>query len=204
MEFLVTANNTEIMFENKNLQKASMAILKLGESIRKNWFQIAYIVSVVDKTECYKDDGFKSVTEWCDKTFGLKKTATYSLLTIGRDYTREITNASGKVIGYGTNLVEDGEEDFSKTQVEKMLPLGHDIAEALVSDGVITPEMTAKEIADVVKDRLHPVEEGSDESDETEEGSGESEEIVVKLIRVTDEEGNIYDIPEEILAQYRV
>ena len=60
--------------------------------------------------------------EWVEKTFGIKKTASYSLLTIGREYTREIVNASGKVVGYGTNLITDGSDDFSKTQVEKCYP----------------------------------------------------------------------------------
>ena len=155
MEFLVTSNN-EITFSNKELQKSTTSIFKLGNSIKANWFSIAHIIAHVDETECYKDDGFNTVHEWVEKTFGIKKTASYSLLTIGKEYTREITSASGKVIGYGTNLIVDGEPDFSKTQIEKMLPGGHELATELVSSGEVTPDMSAKEISKVVKRHTNP------------------------------------------------
>ena len=124
----------------------------------------------MDATECYKDDGFNTVHEWVEKTFGIKKTASYSLLTIGKEYTREIVNASGKVVGYGTNLITDGTDDFSKTQVEKMLPAGHELAVELVNGGEITPEMSAKEISKVVKSHTNPEpDEPETEDDEPEQ-----------------------------------
>lgn len=178
MEFLVTTTNA-VSFTNKELSKATTAIFKLGDAIKKNWFAIAHIVASVDTTECYKDDGFNTVHEWVEKTFGIKKTASYSLLTIGKEYTREIVNSSGKVVGYGTNLVTDGEDDFSKTQVEKMLPAGHKLAVELVTGGEITPDMSAKEISKVVKSSLHPEpdepEQDTEEETEGEGGAGEPE-----------------------------
>lgn len=163
MEFLVTTTNA-VTFNNKDLQKATNTVFKLGDAIKKNWFAIAHIVAHVDATECFKDDGFNTVHEWVEKTFGVKKSASYSLLTIGKEYTREIVNASGKVVGYGTNLITDGSDDFSKTQVEKMLPAGHELAVELVNGGEITPEMSAKEISRVVKSHTNP----EPETDETE------------------------------------
>lgn len=194
MEFLVTTTNA-VTFENKDLQKATNAIFKLGDAIKKNWFAIAHIVAHVDKTECFKDDGFNTVHEWVEKTFGIKKTASYALLTIGKEYTREIVNASGKVVGYGTNLIADGSDDFSKTQVEKMLPAGHELAVELVAGGEITTEMSAKEISKVVKahTNLEP-----DES-ETDEPEQEPE-----TVSVWDKDGNEYKIPADVLNTYRV
>lgn len=198
MEFLVTTTNA-VTFNNKDLQKATNMVLKLGDAIKKNWFAIAYIVAHVDATECYKDDGFNTVHEWVEKTFGIKKTASYSLLIIGKEYTREIVNASGKVVGYGTNLITDGTDDFSKTQVEKMLPGGHELAVELVNGGEITPEMSAKEISRIVKSHINP------ESDEP--GTDETEpeqEIEPKTVSVWDKDGNEYAIPVEVLAKYAV
>lgn len=173
MEFLVTSTNA-VSFSNKELQKATNTVFKLGDAIKKNWFAIAYIVSHVDSTECYKDDGFNTVHEWVEKTFGIKKTASYSLLTIGKEYTREIVNASGRVVGYGTNLVTEG-DDFSKTQVEKMLPAGHELAVELVETGEITPEMPAREISKVVKSHLKPEPETGNEEPETDNSVTDSE-----------------------------
>ena len=205
MEFLVTTTNA-VTFENKDLQKATNAVFKLGDAIKKNWFAIAHIVAHVDATECYKDDGFNTVHEWVEKTFGIKKTASYTLLTIGKEYTREIVNASGRVVGYGTNLITDGSDDFSKTQVEKMLPAGHEMAVELVNGGEITPDMTAKEIARVVKSHISPEPE-TDETDEpetepeTDGGDGESE---TETVSVWDKDGTEYAIPADVLKKYIV
>ena len=206
MEFLVTTSNA-VSFDNKELQKATNAVLKLGDAIKKNWFAIAYIVAHVDETECYKDDGFNNVHEWVEKAFGIKKTASYSLLTIGREYTREIVNSSGKVVGYGTNLVTSGSDDFSKTQVEKMLPAGHELAVELVNGGEITPKMSAKEISKVVKSHIKP------DTDESETDCAESEnetdgcdgnETELEIVSVWDKNGNEYAIPVDVLEKYTV
>lgn len=203
MEFLVTTANA-VTFENKELQKATNAVFKLGDAIKKNWFAIAYIVAHVDATECFKDDGFNTVHEWVEKTFGIKKTASYTLLTIGKEYTREIVNASGRVVGYGTNLITDGSDDFSKTQVEKMLPAGHELAVELVNDGEITPEMSAKEIARVVKSHTNPETE-TDETEETEtETDGGDGEPETETVSVWDKDGTEYAIPADVLKKYLV
>lgn len=201
-EFLVTTAK-QVSFSNKELQKSTNMIYKLGDTIKRNWFTIAHIVAHVDATECYKDDGFNTVHEWVEKTFGIKKTASYSLLAIGKEYTREIVNGTGKVIGYGTNLVTEGTEDFSKTQVEKMLPGGHDLAVELVSEGEITPDMTAKEISKVVKSHTSPESNESETTGngETETGNRENEQ---EIITVWDKAGNEYAIPAEVLKKYVV
>lgn len=205
MEFLVTTLNTT-SFENKELQKATNAVLKLGDAIKKNWFAIAHIVAHVDETECYKDDGFNTVHEWVEKTFGIKKTASYSLLTIGKEYTREIVNASGKIVGYGTNLISDGSADFSKTQVEKMLPGGHELAVELVTDGEITPDMSAKEISRVIKSKTNPETETDEEETGKDDGNGEEgePEPEQECVSVWDKDGNEYSIPADILNKYAV
>ena len=206
MEFLVTTTNA-VSFDNKELQKATNAVLKLGDAIKKNWFAIAHIVAHVDETECYKDDGFNNVHEWVEKSFGIKKSASYSLLTIGREYTREIVNSSGKVVGYGTNLITDGSDDFSKTQVEKMLPAGHELAVELVNGGEITPAMSAKEISRIVKAHTNT------DSDESETDCTESENVTdvcegtktePETVSVWDKDGNEYKIPIDILKKYEV
>lgn len=203
MEFLVTSNN-EITFSNKELQKSTTSIFKLGNSIKANWFSIAHIIAHVDETECYKDDGFNTVHEWVEKTFGIKKTASYSLLTIGKEYTREITSASGKVIGYGTNLIVDGEPDFSKTQIEKMLPGGHELASELVSSGEVTPDMSAKEISKVVKRHTNPepdvVEEPEPDIMETSESYGIDEEDETVVVFTYND--HRYAIPINVLEKY--
>lgn len=150
----------EVRFVNKNLQKATNDMLKLGAEIRKCALMSAVIIAKVESTECYKDDGFNSVHAWTEKTFGFKKSASYTLLKIGKEYIRKIISPkSGKVIGYSSNLLPvDAEKDFTTTQIEKMLPGGHDLAMELVGSGEITPTMTCKEIEKVIKSHTKPEE----------------------------------------------
>lgn len=166
-ELIITNEHKQIAFTNKELQNASMAIFKIAENIRTRWFEIAAIVAMVDSKELYKDDGFSDVHEWVSKTFAFGKSTSYDLLKVGREYVREVTNKSGKVIGYESNLVPEGSDNFSTTQVRRMLPAGHDLATQLVADGEITPDMTTTKIAKVIKAHLNPdaVDGGSDGGD---------------------------------------
>ena len=185
MEEMIIGTQGEIQFVNKNLQKATNDMFKLGAEIRKCALATAVIIAKVDDLECYKDDGFNSVHAWTEKTFGFKKSASYTLLKIGKEYIREIISPkSGKVIGYSSNLLPvDAEKDFTTTQIEKMLPGGHDLALDLVSSGEITPDMTCKAIEKVIKSYTQPEEEKTPQE-------------VVEL----DEEPEIADKPQCISA----
>ena len=188
---LITVKNTEVTFTNKDLTKATNTIFKLGDAIKKNLYNVAYIMAKVEETECYMEDGFKNVHEWSMTTFGFKKSASYSLLKIGKEYTREIAvenNGKVKVIGYGSNLVDDeNNEDFTTTQIECMLPLGHEVAEMLVECEEITPSMSCKEIKKVVKEyrKGDEPEEVEEVETEKETESGEESEVVEKVLTQT-------------------
>ena len=200
---VVTISNTQV-FVSKELTNATNAIFLLGENMRKAWFSVAHIVAEVDKNEWYRDDGFKDVHDWTNKVFGLKHTASYSLLTIGKEYTSPITDKKGKVIGFRSNLTEEGYPDFSKTQIEKMLPLGHDDAVKVVTNGDITPDMTVAEIREKVKElkAIDVTEESDTEESDTEEPDTEDVSEDLPMIDVWDKEGRKYIIPADILMKY--
>ena len=131
----------------------AMQIMQIAGRIKNNWFQIGAIIAEVDKEELYKDDGFENVHAWTMRAFNIKKTTSYDLLRIGKEYTRELTTEKGRITGYECNLLpENSEANFTTTQVMKMLPAGHDKAQELVDSGVITPDMTSTAISKVIKD----------------------------------------------------
>ena len=104
------------------------------------------------------------------KTFGFKKSASYTLLRVGKEYTKQLTDAKGKVAGYKSNLTADNaEKDYTTTQIEKMLPVGHDVAEQLSEEGKISPDMSCKEIEKVIKTVKNP----ESAEDDNVEGTGE-------------------------------
>lgn len=212
-DFLTVSNETAVTFTNAELNKATNKIFKLGNNIRKCWYEVAYVVAKVDESGCYVEDGFESVHEWVSKTFGLKKSASYTLLSIGKEYTKQILSDKGNVVGYGSNLPIDGNSDFSKTQIEKMLPLGHDKAVELVETGKITPSMTVEEIKKIVKEENSVVVESAmPEPEETEvvaepesvEPVDHTEEENEEMIKVFANDGSKYLIPISVLVKYEL
>lgn len=154
METMINTNDrNNLTFTNKKLQNATMQIMQIAGKIKNNWFQIGAIIAEVDQQELYKDDGFENVHAWTMRAFGIKKTTSYDLLRIGKEYTRELLSDKGKVTGYECNLLpENSKANFTTTQVMKMLPAGHEKAQELVDNGVITPDMTTTAISKVIKD----------------------------------------------------
>ena len=201
----------EVVFANKDLNKATNKINALGEKVKSNLFEIAFIIAEVNEKKCFADDGFKNVHEWTTSTFGFKKTQSYTLLKIGKEYTIPVLDEKGKVIGYKSNLL-DGEEDFTTTQIEKMLPAGHDKAIELVENETITPDMTAREIGIVIKSELNADTDADTETDtdtdtETETDTDTDTETETKSdfeVYVIDEKGNKYLIPNSVLKVYQV
>lgn len=195
---IVNATNAPT-FQNKTLQSATNKIFKIAKAVRKCAYETAYIMAQVDETECYKDDGFNNVHEWAMKTFGFKKSASYTLLRVGKEYTRTITDAKGKVNCYCSNLIsENADNDFTTTQIEKMLPGGHELAVELVKKEEITPDMTCKEIEKVIKSYIKPEPEETETETATEETEHET------LVLVTDENGNKYNVPIDVLERYKI
>lgn len=179
MEIITNAIATTT-YMNKDLVKATKKVNKLGSSIQRNLFEVAAIVAEVDRTQCYEEDGFKNVHEWTAQAFGIKKTASYSLLKIGKDYVEILLNEKGTAIAYGSNLYHATEKDFSMSQVEALLPAGKDLAEDLAATEKVTPEMTVREIKKVVKEFTADPEEVEEESEAEAEEVNEVEEVVSK------------------------
>lgn len=167
MEFrIITPENGLPVYKNKALKTATTRIFKKAETIAMSMFEIASIIADIDAAGAYQDDGFRTVHEWTHDTFGIKKTLSYNLLKIGREYCKAITTEAGKEIGMKSNLTDaDAADDFSVAQISKMLPLGHAAAEELCKAGTITPDMTCRDIEKAVKEWL-----ADDEDTEAEDG----------------------------------
>lgn len=195
-ELIITAEHKQLSFTNKELQNATMAIYKIAENIRTRWFEIAAIVAMVDSKELYKDDGFADVHEWVNKIFAFGKSTSYDLLKVGKEYVREVYNKAGKVIGYECNLVPEGSDNFSTTQVRRMLPAGHELASELVESGEITPDMTTTKIAKIVKAHLSP-----ESTEDEEEGEPDTTEDEVDKLRGIFDKISTADLIKELTAR---
>lgn len=81
-------------FKNKKLNEISIRIAKIGDDMGKKNMELAKLLGTVKRDELFKDDGFKSVAEYADSTFGIQKSLAYQLAKVGeRFYLSENTTA---------------------------------------------------------------------------------------------------------------
>lgn len=136
------------------LQAATTAIINLDAASKKNGLNIAAILANVERNGLYKQGGFKSVREYAAKTFDYRTTYVTNLLRIGRDWLDKD----------GVPALPMG-EDWNAGQVEKMLTIGQKAAQAMIEDGLITPDMSAKEVGAVIDENKAAYEHLGEEDD---------------------------------------
>ena len=160
-------------FENQSLAKATEEIIRLQKNVNESLISVAGISGEVDKSESYKDDGFKSAQEWLMNTFNYKKSTAYTMVKIGKEYVQLEMNGCLPI--YKTIFANsETDEDFTLTQLEKLLPLGKERIEVSLSTGDLKYSMTVKEIKEFVSE-IKSLEKKTEEP-ETEESESETEE----------------------------
>lgn len=200
----IMIRNEMVTYENKELNRLTQTVYKIGAEIRKGCFQTAAIFAQVKKTGIYKEAGYKNISEWGKEAFGFSKSTTYNLVNIGENFIREIENEKGKLIGYHSELTEDDEQDYTISQIIPMLPVGLETAEDLHQSGEINPAMTTREIRKVIDEKIKSEKEPEVEETEEPEASETEEVDNTVYVIVTDANGNVYRVPGDILNEYKV
>ena len=143
MSNVVVVNSNQVpTFQNEELNKATREIFEYDKNIRLNYFKIADALRWIKGLELYKEDGFKSVSEYASQVFGYEKSTVSRMIKIAEDYLLED--------GSSTVFVQEG-KDFSISQLREVLALPRGEVVDLVQEGQITPDMTKDQIRAVVK-----------------------------------------------------
>lgn len=148
---IIVKNYDTKEIKNARLRKATENINKIGTELRKNYFKVAAIIARVESDKAFEEDGFRSVHEWTETCFGIKRSVSYSLLRIGKEETMEVLDERGRVIDYTSKTHDKDGNGFTVTQLERMASLDAEVKEELISNGSISADMTCREIMDVVK-----------------------------------------------------
>lgn len=141
--------NQNVKIDNPELKKITGEIRKASANVIGNTFKIASLIAKVDADELYVADGFADVFDYVKQCFGLEKASAYNLIRVGNDFITEVKK--GNITSFETLLTHAG-EDYSISQVFKMLPLGIDKAKELTADGVIDETMSCRQIERIVKE----------------------------------------------------
>lgn len=179
---------------NEKLAAHTNAIYELMTATKRNMFEIAARLLIINKEELYKDDNYKDVFDYANKVLGYKKNFVYKLTAAAEKYIEHAATGDG----YVSILVHDN-SDYTVSQLIELNGVESDTAISLDENGVITPEMTTKEIREVVKDFKNGVidvegnkleteteTETETESDGETTGGNENEEIDTAAVAIQD------------------
>lgn len=131
-----TVNNVAIpTFKNAELQKAAEEIARVGASMRDQNRELAKILGRVKTTRCFIEDGFKSVQEFAETTFGIAKSMAYQLAKVGERFYNVDSETAKKASAMlpASNLAE----------IAKMTDAE---IESAIADGKISSKSTQKEL----------------------------------------------------------
>lgn len=144
---MILATSTEhiqkvFSFKNAELNKFSASIAKIAlDSVSRN-IELAKILGRVLDTECYKEDGFSSVGDFAEKTFGIKRASAYQLASVGRRFFNSDTETAGKVVkmlkGQTGNLAE-------------LVNMSDEQIESAISENKINADSVQTELREVAK-----------------------------------------------------
>lgn len=186
MEELTTIKTNELT--NVELKDYTKKLKKCGDNIRTNYIKIAHLLNEIDTTECYLDDGFEDVHDYASKVLNIQKTTSYNLLKISKEF---INNE-----GTRTVLTEKG-NDYGVSQLQALLPIGVDKAKELHDDGIISPDMSVRQLKNAIKEKPEPEE---DEDVIDGEGTETTSEVIPSFGSITLlKDGTI--IPEGVVPE---
>ena len=181
----------EVEITNTKLRNFTEQIHKQGQNIQKSFAKVAAILTKIDDSKCYEQDGFESVHDYTNKVFGWKKANSYAMLKVGREY------IDGKTLE--SVLPHETGNDYSTSQLQALLPLKSvDTAKELAEREEISPTMSVREIKEVVKaykskDEIIDVEGEEGEIAETPETLEAAAYTVINSIElVSDADGKTY------------
>lgn len=132
--------------KNKKLASHTKAIERLMTATKRNMFEISARLLVIRNESLFEDDGFKDVFDYAEQLFGYKKNMVYKLTTAAEKFIEQSPQGKGYV-----SILTHENEDYTVSQLIELNAIEPDTAVKLDEMEVISPQMTTKEIREVVK-----------------------------------------------------
>lgn len=145
LEVVTVKDMGTFSFKSAKLAAYSRQIASLGSEIASKNIEIAKILGHVLTEKCYEEDGFKSVADYAEQVFGIKKQSAYQMANVGAKFYNSDSETAKKVAAILppsnlAELVNMTEEDIEKE----------------VTSGNISENSTQKELREVAKAHKEP------------------------------------------------
>ncbi len=132
--------NTARTFKNARLNEITAEINSCGKSMNANTVQIAKLLGEVLDKQLYTDDGFKSVGEYAEQTFGIGKASAYQLANVGkRFYLAESATAALAA------------EMYSPAKLAELVKLDDEQIQTAIDSGAISAASTQQQLRETAK-----------------------------------------------------
>lgn len=139
MNELMNTNATRT-FKNARLNEITAEINSCGKSMNANTVQIAKLLGEVLDKQLYTDDGFKSVGEYAEQTFGIGKASAYQLANVGkRFYLAESATAALAA------------EMYSPAKLAELVKLDDKQIQTAIDNGTISAASTQQQLRETAK-----------------------------------------------------
>ena len=132
-------------FKNRALAGYSRRIAELGADISAKNVEIAKILGHVLDEKCYVEDGYKSVAEYAEEVFGIKKQSAYQMANVGSKFFNSEDETAKKVSALvsPSNLAEL--QNVPMEEIKKA-----------IDSGAISESSTQKSLRDFAKSTKEP------------------------------------------------
>lgn len=134
-----------ITIKNAALRTETKRIIDALNDAKNSLYTVAYTLNKINDGKLYAADGFADIYDYGNTVFGYKRAMVNNMIRVGANY---LTSD-----GHGVkSLMAHSDTDYSVSQMQELLTIPVDDAKQLDADGKINPDMTTKEIRNVVAD----------------------------------------------------
>lgn len=136
-------DGANVTIKNGALQKETQRIIDALSDAKNSLYTVAFTLNKINTGKLYEADGFADIYDYGNTVFGYKRAMVNNMIRVGANY---LTSD-----GHGVkSLMAHSDTDYSVSQMQELLTIPVDDAKQLDADGKINPDMTTKEIRDVV------------------------------------------------------
>ena len=158
--------------KSEKLRAYTDMLAKELQNMHVYMLRASVVLVAIDESKCYEEDGFESIHDYTNQVLGIKKAQSYAILNVGRNY---VDTASMQSV-----LPHNEGNDYTMTQLQALLPLKSvDTAMQLANDNIINPDMTVKQLKEVVSE-YKPTRKKEGDTNSVDEGSEEESEVNTK------------------------
>lgn len=125
-------------FKNEKLNAYSLEISAIRDEMGNVNVKLARVLGRVKTEKCYEDDGFKSVAEYAEATFNIKRSMSYQLAAVGERFYNAETETAKKVAAL-----------LTPSNLSEIVKLSDDEISAQLENGAISENSTQSSLREV-------------------------------------------------------